>query len=50
MSSSEKIDLLRYFTAGVYLPEAHNPHPPPIPYTLYTCILNFLDDDILLGV
>jgi hypothetical protein len=28
-----KIDLKRYFAAGVYLSEAQNPIPPP-PYTL----------------
>ncbi len=34
MSSSKKIDLQRYFAAGVYLSEA--PSPPMTPYTLYS--------------
>jgi hypothetical protein len=33
MSSSRKIDLQRYFAAGVYLSEA--PSPPMTPYTLH---------------
>jgi hypothetical protein len=43
MSSSKIIHLLRDFAAGVYLSEAPSlfmtPHHPPLPYTLYTCIL-----------
>jgi hypothetical protein len=34
MSSSKKIDLQRYFAAGVYLSEAENPTPPPL-HTVY---------------
>ncbi len=34
MSSSKKIDLLMDFAAGVYLSEARNPIPPPLP-TVY---------------
>ncbi len=35
MSSSEKIELQRDFTAGVYLSEAQNPIPPPLSHTVY---------------
>jgi hypothetical protein len=39
MSSSQKIDLQRDFAAGVYLSEAQNPIPLPVPpHTLYTLI------------
>ncbi len=32
------IDLYRDSVAGVFLSEAQNSIPPPLPYTLYTCI------------